>query len=77
MAEGVTPLEVMLGTMRALWATAWTAGEMDSAAAAQASAIAKDAAPYVHPRLQATEHTGKDGGAIKLAIGWMTGESSE
>jgi hypothetical protein len=27
----------------------------------QASSIAKDCAPYMHPRLAAVEHTGKDG----------------
>jgi hypothetical protein len=26
--------------------------------------MAKDVAPYVHPRLATTEHTGKDGGPI-------------
>lgn len=29
---------------------------------------ARDAAPYVHPRLAAVEHTGKDGGAIAISI---------
>lgn len=29
-----------------------------------AQECAKDAAPYLHPRLAAVEHTGKDGGAI-------------
>lgn len=65
MAEGVTPLDVMLGTMRALWAGAWLGDQMDAEKAAQASAVAKDAAPYMHPRLQATEITGKDGGPIE------------
>ena len=27
---------------------------------------ARDAAPYVHPKLAAVEHTGKDGGPIKM-----------
>jgi hypothetical protein len=27
--------------------------------------MAKSAAPYIHPRLQAVEHTGRDGGSIK------------
>lgn len=30
--------------------------------------MAKAAAPYIHPRLQAVEHTGKDGGAINADI---------
>ena len=57
MAEGITPLEVMLRAMRA----AWEAGDMPTAVTR-----AKDAAPYVHPRLAATEVTGKDGGAVKF-----------
>jgi hypothetical protein len=51
-AEGITPLEVMLGAMR----HAWEAEDKDAAAR-----YAKDAAPYMHPRLAAVEHTGKDG----------------
>ncbi len=31
-----------------------------------AEECAKDAAPYVHPRLQAVEHSGKDGGDINI-----------
>lgn len=50
--EGITPLEVMVGAMR----EAWERNDKDAAAR-----YAKDAAPYMHPRLQAVEHTGKDG----------------
>lgn len=42
MEEGITPLEVMLTTMR----DAWAAGDKDLA-----RAVAKDAAPYCHARL--------------------------
>lgn len=76
-ADGITPLEVQLGTMRALWTKATASKELNFDVAVQACAIAKEAAPYIHPRLQATEHTGADGGAIRLAIGWMTAEPSE
>src|SRR4051812_6001077 len=41
-ATGITPLEVMLEAMRKHRA----AGDLDAAAA-----VAKDAAPYIHPRL--------------------------
>ncbi|VTU34188.1 hypothetical protein [Variovorax sp. RA8] len=67
--EGLTPLEVMLQTMRAL------VGRFDNLRAAavsdaerdlvpldlmiEASGIAKDAAPYIHPRLAAIEHSGE------------------
>ena len=48
-AEGITPLEVMLGAMRSFW----DAGDMEKAAG-----FAKDAAPYMHPRLSAVEVAG-------------------
>jgi hypothetical protein len=47
--DGILPLEVMLSTMRELWA-------VGSAEAKQAAcAVAKDAAPYMHPRLNSTD----------------------
>jgi hypothetical protein len=58
-AEGITPLEVMLGAMRA----AWEKQDKDTAAR-----FAKDAAPYVHPRLANVEHTGEDGGPMKHSV---------
>ena len=45
-ARGLTPLEVMLRAMR----RHWRKGELDRAAV-----IAKDAAPYVHPRLSSID----------------------
>lgn len=55
-AAGITPLEVMLEAMNAFRAS----GDLEKAAS-----FAKDAAPYIHPKLAAIEHTGKDGGAIE------------
>ena len=60
---GVSPLEVQLTTMRELWRRAHANGEMDANIAAQACAIAKDCAPYVHPRLASIEHPGLDASA--------------
>lgn len=48
-AEGITPLEVMLEAMNAFR----SAGDLE-----KASGFAKDAAPYIHPRLAAVEHSG-------------------
>lgn len=59
LAKGLTPLEVMLTAMR----HHVKKKEWDKAAA-----VAKDAAPYVHPRLAAVEHSGKDGGPIQVTI---------
>lgn len=50
-AEGITPLEVMLAAMRQAY------GKKDMPAAA---GFAKDAAPYMHPRLSAVEIDLKD-----------------
>ena len=47
--EGLTPLEVMLKAMNEHVAKK----EWDAAAA-----LAKDAAPYMHPKLQSVMHTG-------------------
>jgi hypothetical protein len=75
-AEGVTPLEVMLANMRfahehgaAVLAKIMSSEEGEGVDALKellsfrkmAQSCATDAAPYVHPRLQAIEHTGRDG----------------
>jgi hypothetical protein len=59
MAEGLTPLEVMLRAMKEhIKAKRWD----------DAAAIAKDAAPYCHPKLSAVEMTGKDGGPLNPTV---------
>jgi hypothetical protein len=55
-ATGRTPLEVMIEAMRYYEAQ----GNRD-----RASAIAKDAAPYMHPRLNSTDIGNKVGEAFK------------
>lgn len=57
LGEGLTPLEYMLTVLRD-----------ESAERSVRLSAAKDAAPYVHPRLAAVEHTGKDGGPIQVTI---------
>ena len=54
-----SPIEVLLGTMRALWqASRDAAGRVvDAKTAAAAASLAKDAAPYVHPRLSTVDAT--------------------
>jgi len=59
-ADGLTPLEYMLGILR-----------NDKAASEMRFEAAKAAAPYVHPRLQAIEHGGPGGGNIMFEV--MTG----
>jgi hypothetical protein len=97
LAEGSTPLDVMLANMRhfqqvALDAEATieglTAEEISGQAATpqdqfklllakakQAAGLrqmahecARDAAPYIHPKLSAVAHTGPDGGPIEIKI---------
>jgi hypothetical protein len=51
--EGTSPLEYMLSVMRD-----------EGAESGRRDDMAKAAAPYVHPRLAAVEHTGKDGDSI-------------
>lgn len=54
--NGLTPLEVMVKAMR-YYADQ---GDLDKAAS-----FAKDAAPYMHPRLASVEHGGQDGKPIR------------
>jgi hypothetical protein len=56
-ALGIMPLEVQLQTMRALWAEANEGNTLNLEKAERAAAIAKDAAPYIHPRLASIEAT--------------------
>ena len=53
-AAGVTPLEVMLNTMKALWEDALDDdGKLTNIEKALAAcSVGKDAAPYMHPRMQ-------------------------
>lgn len=57
--DGMSPLEVMLTAMRRhAEAENWD----------DAASIAKDAAPYIHPRLAAVEHKGPDDGPIQIIL---------
>lgn len=58
-AEGITPLEVMLGAMREAW---------DKGDKKEAATIAKDAAPFVHPKLAAVEHSGNQDQPVTFEI---------
>src|SRR5262249_33323749 len=61
-ASGITPIEVMLGTMRELWA------QGTPEAKREAAEIAKDAAPYVHPRLASIDQTIKEDRPFALLV---------
>jgi hypothetical protein len=74
--EGLTPLEVMLDAMTALHKRANALPDVDEAdmggrkidrlgLLVAAAAVAKDAAPYMHPRLQAIQHTGANGAPLQ------------
>lgn len=55
--RGVTPLEYMLRVMR-----------NGRAVSDRRDDMAKAAAPYMHPRLNAIQHTGKDGEPIRVHL---------
>lgn len=57
--EGITPLEYMLQVMRD--ASDHEDPRVQVAREAMRFEAAKAAAPYMHPRLAAVEHTGRDG----------------
>jgi hypothetical protein len=66
--EGITPLEVMLAIMQ----DHYRAKRYEEAAS-----VARDAAPYCHPRLAAIKHTGPSGGAIEHEHDDITGLSED
>lgn len=57
LSEGVSPLDVMLTTMRTLWdqATDDAGRVVNLGKAMQANIVAKDAAPFLHPKLSSVE----------------------
>jgi hypothetical protein len=63
-ASGKTPLDFMLDTMR----------DEEKPFDIRLDA-AKSAAPYVHPKLAAVEHTGKDGGPVAVSFQWLPPQS--
>lgn len=56
-SEGISPLDFLLSLMR----------DTEQPLAMRSDA-AKSAAPYVHARLAAIEHSGKEGGPIELVL---------
>lgn len=70
LSEGIAPLDVMLTTMRAIWEQAVDADGkvVNLGKAMQANIVAKDAAPFLHPRLSAVEATvGVEGISINIS----------
>lgn len=67
-AEGVTPLEVMLTTMRDLWRDAQEAGPDGRDKQIAAVAIAEKVAPYLHPKLSAINHSGDGAPSVTVQI---------
>lgn len=77
--QGITPLEVMMNVMHQLYEEAGNVSEDDLGDKAlanearikllnMAATVGRHAAPYVHPRLSAIEHTGKDGAPLQSGV---------
>lgn len=73
--RGLTPLQLLQESYAILYRRATMKDgkrlrddEIDEAMLERACAIAKDAAPYLHPRLNAIQHTGKDGEPIQVSF---------
>ena len=77
--QGITPLEVMMKVMHQLYEEASNVqvDELGDKALANearikllnmAATVGRHAAPYVHPRLSAIEHTGKDGAPLQSGV---------
>lgn len=69
-SSGITPLEVMLLTMRTAWAEAAKIDDPLGSLQLKALAVetAHKAAPYCHAKLANVEVTGKDGGALTVEV---------
>lgn len=74
-STGATPLDVLIRGMRFHDDLGKRALEQDppdkkaaSSAFKEAREFARDAAPFVHPKLAAVEHKGEGGGPIKVTI---------
>lgn len=72
--EGITPLEFMLNVMRA--PSDHEDPKIQIAREAMRFEAAKAAAPYVHPRLAAVEHTGADGADLFAQLLSQLGNTS-
>lgn len=77
-ASGVTPLEVMLKAMESIYTKACELdGTEEGAKAMQlAASVAKDAAPYIHPRLASVEHKGVDDTPLTIAVNFVQGHGA-
>ena len=64
--SGITPIEVMLGAMRELWDVGTPEAKREAAE------IAKDAAPYVHPRLASIDQTIKEDRPFAVVPGQLS-----
>jgi hypothetical protein len=81
-AEGLTPLEVMLKAMRRLVEKAEQVegvqqGEGEKIVSplellVEAASVAKDAAPYMHPRLAAIEHSSDPDSPLEMVFRWKS-----
>jgi hypothetical protein len=65
-SEGLTPLEYMLQIMRR--ESDHEDEKIQMAREAMRFEAAKAAAPYIHPRLAAIEHTGEGGGPVRFML---------
>lgn len=69
MEEGITPLEVILTVMRDVWREATVNPDrLNQPKAMQAVMLAEKAAPYLHSKMAAVEHSGPDGGPVKTEV---------
>ncbi len=65
---GLSPLDVMMTTMRALWAQAVdeTGKVVNIGKAMQANIVAKDAAPFIHAKLSSVNATVDAAGSVTV-----------
>ena len=73
---GITPLELQPATMREIWRRAHAHGDIDEGLATQACQIARDCAPYIHPRLASVEAKIDAANRLEIAVDVVRREGS-
>lgn len=70
MKAKVKPLDVLMDTMAERWTDAMRASDPETRAKLQqeACAVARDVAPYLHPKLQATTLKGDAGNPVSFTL---------
>lgn len=75
-AEGITPLEIMVSAMRICWERAEREGHSGEHFP-MAVSFAEKAAPYMHSKYAAIQHSGEVGGQLTVVVRKFTEDGAD